>query len=460
MKRASSLRPETARSGRARRLFALLARAVVVQALFVGAAAAEPDKRDVPDYDGRPEPTTPGDVLLWVPRIVLSPLYLVSEFVVRRPLGFLITEAERAHAPEFLYSLFMVGAGPKAGIFPIAFVDFGFDPSVGAYFFWDDALVEGHDVRLRASTWGSDWLAARLTDRWDLGHERELSFDASAVRRPDLVFYGLGPRTLESDLTRYGADRFDAHSEVAFGLWRASRFSAALGVRSLSFHRGGYDRDPTLEEQVAAGALPEPDGYARGYTALYDRLRFVLDSRRPRPAPGSGVRVEVGAEQESDLRGAAGTGFVRYDAAAGGFLDLNQQGRVLSLSITTSFADPLGPRPIPFTELATVGGAQSMRGFFPGRLYDRSAAIATLHYHWPIWIVLDGSIQLAVGNVFGPHLEGLSPELLRFSGAIGVESVGSPDSAFELLLGIGSETFEQGGDITSVRVAVGTNHGF
>src|SRR5262249_6333396 len=52
-------------------------------------------KRPAFDYDGRTEPTTPGDVLIWVPRILFFPVYLVTEFVIRRPLGFLMVSAER-----------------------------------------------------------------------------------------------------------------------------------------------------------------------------------------------------------------------------------------------------------------------------------------------------------------------------------------------------------------------------
>jgi hypothetical protein len=127
--------------------------------------------------------------------------------------------------------------------------------------------------------------------------------------------------------------------------------------------------------------------------------------------------------------------------------------------VAALFADPLTQRPVPFTELAALGGAGLMRGFMPGRLLDRSAAAATLHYRWPIWVWLNGAIQLSVGNVFGPHLAGLRPALLRFSGTIGVES-GSPDESLEVLVGLGSETFEHGAQITSLRIVVGTNHGF
>jgi outer membrane protein assembly factor BamA len=160
------------------------------------------------------------------------------------------------------------------------------------------------------------------------------------------------------------------------------------------------------------------------------------------------------------VRHSPGSGWLRYGGTAGAFYDVNGHGRVVSLSVATLFADPIGREPIPFTELVTLGGSGPMRGFFPGRLYDRSAIVATAHYRWPIWVWLDGSLQAAVGNVFGEHLQDFKPSLLRFSGAIGIESIGAPDSSFELLFGLGSETFEHGGQVDSLRITFGTNRGF
>src|SRR5882672_4084403 len=74
--------------------------AVAIGTLIAGraSAATSPEPRELPDYDGRGgQPTTPGKVLLWVPRIAFFPFYLVSEYVVRRPLGWLITSAEHAN---------------------------------------------------------------------------------------------------------------------------------------------------------------------------------------------------------------------------------------------------------------------------------------------------------------------------------------------------------------------------
>ena len=434
----------------------------VLIALLMAASPvrADPRKRSLPDYDGRPEPTTAGHVLLWIPRIVLSPLYVVSEFVLRRPLGFLISEAERAHVPQFLYDLFLFGPDHRAGLVPIAFIDFGFYPSVGLFFFWKD-FVPGQELRVRGATWGSAWLAGSVSDSIQLDSRTELSFAFRGVRRPDYQYFGIGSSTVESDVSRYGASRVEFGAQLEAKLGGLSKFAAGAGVRRVHFHRGGFRGHPTLDDRIANGQVESPPGYANGYSVVYNHVSLAIDSRRARPESGSGVRVELRAEQLSELAPADGSGFMHYGGTAGGFWDLGASSRVLSLSFAADFVDPLrAGQPVPFTELAAIGGGEAMRGFPPGRLYGRSSAVATLHYRWPIWIWLDGSLQFAVGNVFDAHLAGFAPELLRLSGAIGIESVGSPDSSFELLLGAGSETFAHGTQLTSLRVILGTNHGF
>jgi hypothetical protein len=430
-------------------------------AFAAGGAAAGQPKREVPDYDGRGgEPTTPGDVALWVPRVIFSPVYFTTEYLLRRPIGAVIAEAERSHVPEFLYDIFFFGPEHKVGVLPTAFIDFGFNPSVGLYAFWDDAFFKGHDLRLTGSVWTSDWITGSLIDRIAFHGDDTVTFRLSGLRRPDYTFFGIGPRTLQANLSRYGQDRLEASTLLDFPLWRASRVETGIAVRSVSIYDGHYSQDPSLVQEAALGVYPLPDGFGRGYTEELNRLLVAFDSRRPRPEPASGVRVELEAEQGSDVRRTPDSGWVRWGGTAGAFYDVTGHNRVVSLALTTLFADPLGASPIPFTELVSLGGSGPMRGFFPGRLADRSAAVATAHYRWPIWAWLDGSLQAAVGNVFAPHLQGLSAGLMRFSGAIGIESVGSPDSSFELLVGLGTETFDHGGQVDSARLVVGTNRGF
>lgn len=425
------------------------------------AHAAEEKKRKLPDYDGRKDHgTKPGDVALWVPRVILSPLYLVSEYVIRRPLGALITAAERANLPSVIYDFFTFGPDHKAGVAPIFFVDFGFKPSVGIYLFGDDAFFKGNDLRIHGSIWTGDWLAGVLTDRVALGKDQSVAFTFTGIRRPDHVFYGLGPRTVQADESRYGEDVLDANVGFDVKLWRSSRVQTNSGVRATHFRPGRFEKDPSLDEAAARGAFVVPAGYEAGYTAQYNHALLALDSRRPRPAEGSGVRLEAEAEQGTDVRAAQGSTWIRYGATAGAFYDLNDHSRVVSLSLATLFADPVAQGPVPFTELVSLGGSGAMRGFWPGRLVDRSAAVLTARYRWPIWSFIDGAMEVALGNVFGEHLREFDASLLRLSGALGIGTVGSPDSSLELLVGFGTETFEHGGQVDSARIVLGTNRGF
>ena len=447
------------RLGRASGVCALLVALSLPGLSRADAGEVSPEKRALPDYDGREASTSTGEVLLWVPRILLSPLYLVSEFVVRRPLGYLVSAAERAKLPEFLYDLFLFGPNHQAGILPVAFVDFGFYPSYGLFFFWND-FVPHQDLVVRGSMWDAHWLAGTISDRIHLDALTDLTLSASGIRRPDYQFYGLGSDSLHADRSRYGGTRYEGNAALELKLAGLSRLTASVGARRVHFHHGDFSRDPTIEEAVAAGRYQLPPGWDQGYAMLTNQLSLAIDTRKARPAPGSGLRVEARLEQLTSLSPSSTPTILRYGGTIGGFWDLGQNGRVMSLSLATHFADPLRPADIPFTELVALGGSESMRGFPLGRLYGRSAAVMTLRYRWPIWIWLDGSIQLALGNVFDAHLGNFSAQRLRFSGSIGIESVGSPDSSLEILLGMGSETFEHGGEITSLRVVVGNNRGF
>lgn len=417
-------------------------------------------KRALPDYSGRGEPpTTPGDVALWVPRIVLFPLYIVSEYVIRRPLGWLITTAERNQWPSAIRDFFMFGPDKKAGIVPTAFLDFGFRPSFGVYAFWDDLLGPGNHLRIHASTFGKDWLQGAIADKVPLGDDAYMDLRVEGVHRPDNIFHGLGPRTLHEQRTRYGIDQFRARPVFEMTWWKSSRVSFEGGFKYVSFRDDACCDDPSLAVAIREGWQSAPPGFTTGYSSVYQRGELTIDPREERPADQSGFRLELEAEHGSNVRRSADN-WVRYGGTFGGILDVKNN-RTVSLSVTTLFVDPISPGgQIPFTEQVVLGGSGPMRGYLFGRLVDRSAAIATLKYKWPIWAFLDGTIQVAAGNVFGRQLSDFKTKLLRLSSAIGIESIGNPDHTFELLAGFGTETFDQGAEVTSIRLLFGTNRGF
>jgi hypothetical protein len=436
-----------------------LAMLATVPAASADDAASASQKRQVPDYDGRGgEPPTAAEEALWVPRVLLSPAYAVGEYALREPLGAATVWADHQHIPRTLYDFFTFGPDHQAGIAPIAFLDMGSNPDVGLYAFWNDAGVKGHSLRAHAEVWNSQWLAASLTDTLRIKDGGVVTLKGSAERRPDHAFYGLGPQTLNDDVSRYGEDRVDGSLHVSLLGWRSSRVTLGAGVRRERIYDGHFGADPGTFEAAAAGTYALPVGFGDAFTAYYCDVALVLDSRPSGSALASGARGELDVEEGFQPQGAYG--WERWNATAGVFYDVNGRGRVLSLSVATSAVNAPGNSAIPFTEMVSLGGNDAMRGFYVGRLVDRSGAVATLRYRWPVWMWLNGTVEGAVGNVFPDYLKGLSPSLLRASAAVGVETPPSSEGAFMFLVGFGTETFAQGARVDSLRVVLGTNHGF
>ncbi len=442
---------------RARRL----ARATLLLLLLLATLpAVGQEKREVPDYDGRPPPgTSAGEALLWVPRVLLFPLYVVSEYVVRRPLGALITTAEKNDWPIWLYETFTFGEEHQAGIYPIGYVDFGFRPSIGLRGFWKDAPVEGNTLRLSVATGGRAWLLATASTEYELSDNDALGLRVAFLRRPDSLFHGLGPRSLDEDATRYGSDRWEVAGafERKLGVREESGVRLALGVRHYAFRDDTCCGDPALAEQAGPGALPAPPGLGARYTTPFAAVGLTLDSRPERPAAQHGALLQLRAEHALRSLDGRNEGWVRYGGRAEGFLDLTSEARVVSLGVHAQFVDPVGREPVPFNELAGAEGMGPLVAFRPGRLHDRSMAALALRYTWPVWAAADGELMLAAGNVFGEHLSGLEPGLLRLNASLALISpdTGEGKLPIELTVGVGTEPLEDGLRFSSLRILFG-----
>ncbi|MGZ3422593.1 MAG: BamA/TamA family outer membrane protein [Polyangiales bacterium] len=416
----------------------------------------ESPERTLPEYDPRgPEKTTVGDVVVWVPRVVLFPLYLVHEYVVREPLGWLASTAERKKWHIKIYD-FLTTSDHKAGIFPTAYADFGLRPSVGLYAFADDVIAKGNDLRAHFGTWGPHWINAGITDRVHLHNDATVAVIASYWKQLDALFYGLGPRSTNDTKSRYAKKIADVGVEydLSLGFW--SYFRVRAGWRQGRFDASGCC-GVDLSQRVADGQLTLPPGFD-GYDISYQSTRLTLDSRTRRPHPESGVRLELGFDDMQQPM-ANGRNWVRYGGGLTGFLDVGRA-RILGLRTVVAFADPVRGDDIPFTEQVVLGGATEMRGFLPGRLVGRSGLVGELEYQWPVWAWLDGTLKASLGNVFDEHLQGFKPKLLRLSSGIGLRSKGNPDHGFELFTGFGTETFEDGFRVSSFRFVIGSTHGY
>jgi hypothetical protein len=416
-------------------------------------------KRAVPSYDGRKQSKPIAkEIALWPLRILLSPLYFTSEYLLRRPIGGAITAAENGKVFENLYNFFAFGPDHKIGFAPVALVEFGFNPSVGVWGFYNGAFTKKNDLFLHVELWPDDWFAESITDRWRIDSHDTLQIRAKAFKRPDEVFYGLGPNSAQFDQSRFTEAYFDASAMVDSYLWRRTHLEAQAGVRKVDVSPGHYGSDPSLEVESRTGVFPLPFGFNRGYLAPYGRFAATFDTRPRKSIGGSGIRLQAQAEGGGDVEHAPASGWIRWGGAARAFLDLDDRGRVISVAAATESAEPVGDQPIPFTELVTLGGDTWMHGYFPGRLVDRSMAVAQLQYSWPVGPWIDGTIEGTIGNVFGEHWTGFDAKLFRVSADIGLTTTN--DLPIEIVLGFGTDTIERGATVNSFRLSLGVPRAF
>jgi hypothetical protein len=435
------------------------------------------DRRQPPDYDGRPEPTTAGDVAVWVPRVVLFPLYVVSEYVVRRPLGWLVSTAERERWPALFIDFFTFG-DRQGGIVPTGMIDLGMRASVGVYAFWNDFGTSGNDLRFRATYGGSGFWQLQLADRLALG-AGQLSLTGAYEARPDNVFLGVGPDQPDETRSRYtsSSSRLDLTYRVPWVRSSYARATAELRQVKLDGDPTCCD-EPSVNEQVELGIFPSPPGMNQVYDVAAQVAELVFDSRFPRfpeglelgsdyvTPPGTGVRVGVRARAVELLDQTLATGdalassWVNYGASLGGYYDLTGQQRSVSATIVVDFVDPIGSGQVPVTDLVSLGGDRPLRGFLANQFVDRSGTALRLEYRWPVAVWLDGSLLYEAGSVFGSGLSGFDVDKFRNSYGFGLAAVGVQDHPFQALVAVGTKSWEEGGGYDSFRFVFGTTAGF
>ncbi len=435
-----------------------MSRAGILLGLLLASSASADPKRDSPDYDGRGnEDADGGSWALWIPRIALSPLYVVNEYLIRKPLGKLVTVAEHDRWINTITNIFEFGPDNNSFIVPTALFDFGLLPTVGLYYGADDTIAKDNAMRISAATWGPEWIAATALDRYTVKSTgTTFTVRGDFRREADLLFFGIGPDVTNATQSRYGEQRIEGDVSVRQVLANESNIALTGGVRSISYRAGDCCGDPSLDDRIADGTLASPPGYNMPYLALFQRVDLTLDTRQPRPSTSSGGYLQTHVETDFDTTN--DRAWLKFGGTLGLAADLGNQ-RTVRIQAGVEYVDPMKGNVVPFNELASLGSNQ-MPGFVGGWMNGPSTFTTQIGYTWPVWLWLDGQTRFSMGNAFAGHLDGLAMNKMRLSGDLGVTTVGKRDAGFEILFGLGTETLEQGGHITSVRLTFGSRKGF
>ena len=419
-------------------------------------------KRDRPEYDGVPKRTTVGQALLWVPRVILFPLFVVSEYVIRKPIGAAVTGIEKNLILEKFRHYTTIGErdgeGVYAGVNPIARFDSGFRIAVGLLFWAERVGTKDSETWIGVDT---DFVRNATVDvGWKIASDR-LSITPRFLleQRDDFRFYGVGLDAPEEQHSRFF--RRKLMGELTAELEAPS---PGFGAR-LSTEISSNDFDCSNNEEFdicgpdgafgndddRVGAVAGFDGYGLARV----KARIYADSRPERPGNGTGARAELFARWGQGL--SDDISFLRGGGELSLFWDIFQQ-RVIGLRVhtETTFRDV----DVPFAELILLGGPELMRGFSRGRFHGASAFVASLDYRYPIWSLADGTIFFEAGNAYD-DLDEIDFAAMRGSFGIGIRSVGSRHVSFDALVAAGTTQFNDADfGVESVRLSIGTNWGF
>ncbi|MBW2735930.1 MAG: BamA/TamA family outer membrane protein [Deltaproteobacteria bacterium] len=437
---------------------------------------AHSGKRQLPRYDGRKaDSASAGEVLVWVPRALFLPAWLVMEYGLRWPLVSLTTWAEERYIIERTQRFFTFADG-RAGLFPTLFFNFGLNPSAGLFFYFDDLGVKKNRLTLQAGFWINEWIHVMGTNTFKVfrNDEGEVTLRGEFFSRPDRVFSGLNQQGKGTGERFFRERCGEAELNLRTYLRGLNRVSIGLLYHNVDTGSGhDFDEDLSIDApgspfllDAQTGELDPAlvPGYGKVYHLLTTQLRLELDTRHPERdfRPGSGLRLELFGSfsfdpTNTDLR------FFRWGGEAAGFWDVSSLNHVLALRVYAETIESVGDTLVPFTNRLVLGGPEFLRGFLEGQFRGDSAMVVTLDYRYPVWVLFDANLFVSLGNVFPGRFEQVHVKRMVMSWGLGLRTNTSRDVSLDLLVAFGSNALEQWSedfDLDNVRVIFGINQGF
>ena len=416
-----------------------------------------------PQYDGRdPGRLRAEEALIWIPRGVLFPLHLALEYVVRKPLVWLITRAEEGHVPERVGDFFTFADG-RGTAYPSVFYDAGrgvwFAGNVGLR----DIGTEGHSLRAFGGYGTGGWYQASLTEEWKVfdNNAGTLVLNGSFGLDPNQIFTGIGPETSLDDRVFLGERRGEASADLRIALHDLNRFSLRLAYRNVKLEGG---RSPSIDDSESPFDPQTLVGFDDPYNLITIGVGLELDSRSPvrEFTPGSGLRLEAQGSFSSSL-GALSLRYFRYGLHPMAFWDISGVNHVLSAGIYAEAISQTSGDELPVLELVTLGGNEQLLGFLLGRSRGESALVMHAAYSWPVLFFADAVLFWELGNAFNGFFDDLAFENMLMDWGVALRSSFSREFAVVIGVGFGTNQIDAWSDdfnVDNVRFVLGASRAF
>ena len=414
------------------------------------------------NISGRKRKTRAEDILIWIPRAPLYPVYLTLNYLVRWPLVTGLTQLEKHHVFERTEDFFTFSDG-KAALYPLAFYDAGRGFWGGAGFYYNDLGIDGHRLSATAGYGTNRWVYGTIKDTWTLFEDDRGTFfySMSYLRDPTFALTGIGPDTSIDDEVFFSERKLELRANLAIDLENFNRFDLDFRLREA---RLGGGRQLSIESSDSPLSTEDYTGFDQAFILGSLELGLTLDSRTsPDPRyPGSGVKLETRGSYHYGP-GTTLLSFFRYSLAPRAIWDITGAGHTLSAGIYAEALSRVGGEALPPNELIALGGNEHLRGFIKGRFRGDSTLVYDLLYKWPLLNVADAFVFAETGNVFDEFYKDFSHEKMALSWGTGLKTSFSPDIAFSLAIGFGSNQFDQMGDgfqLDNTRFFAGASHAY
>ena len=269
-------------------------------------------------------------------------------------------------------------------------------PGYRRYVLNRQAFVDGS----AAVSWNLYKVAQARLEFPRLAHER-LSLGALAIYQ-DLAqvnYFGLGNGSLKSDRSGYRMNNSDV---LGYATVRAARWLSVSG-------RFGWIHQPDLStmigrsvsypntidrftESAAPGIGTHPPSFLHGDVSV------AADWRDHAGHPTSGGLYRAAVAGYSD-RGAGTNSFRRYELEASQFVPLFTKKWVLALHGWEVFSDTTSAHLVPFYLMPSLGGQNTLRGYYDYRFHDNDMQVFNAESRWALFSHVDAAIFVDAGKV-------------------------------------------------------------
>jgi hypothetical protein len=211
-------------------------------------------------------------------------------------------------------------------------------------------------------------------------------------------YFGQGGHSLESNRSGYRLHETDVlgYATVRTAPWFSvsGRFGW-IHQAALSTMTGwsvSYPNTLAIFSDVTAPGLTQQPAFLHGDVSV------AADTRNHPGHPTRGGLFRVTAASYAD-RNYGKYSFRRYEAEAAEFVPLVEEKWVLALHAWEVFSDTSSGNIVPFYLLPSLGGKNTLRGYYDYRFHDRDMQVFNAESRWGLFTHVDAAIFVDAGKV-------------------------------------------------------------